>query len=91
VRALELDNDRKQRLIEKKCPKVLRGRMAEFAAMKGTKTYETFRTGYSRYLSFVLQKQTVSVPRAVATGPQRSLYDPVATARGTDTELQAEA
>ena len=58
VRALELDNDRKQRLIEKKCPKVLRGRMAEFAAMKGTKTYETFRTGYSRYLSFVLQKQT---------------------------------
>jgi ubiquinone/menaquinone biosynthesis C-methylase UbiE len=58
VSALELDDDRKQRLIEKKCPKVLRGRMAEFAAMKGTKTYETFRTGYSRYLSFVLQKQT---------------------------------
>ena len=57
VRALELDDDRKQRLIEKKCPKVLRGRMAEFAAMKGTKTYETFKTGYSRYLSFVLQKQ----------------------------------
>ncbi len=56
VRALELDNDRKQRLIEKKCPRVLRGRMAEFAAMKGTKTYETFRTGHSRYLSFVLQK-----------------------------------
>ena len=58
LRALELDDDRKKRLIEKKCPKVLRGRMAEFAAMKGTKTYETFRTGYSRYLSFVLQKQT---------------------------------
>jgi len=57
VRALELDDDRKQRLIEKKCPKVLRGRMAEFAAMKGTKTYEAFRTGYSRYLSFILQKQ----------------------------------
>lgn len=57
VRALELDDDRKQRLIEKKCPKVLRRRMAEFAAMKGTKTYETFRTGYSRYLSFILQKQ----------------------------------
>jgi ubiquinone/menaquinone biosynthesis C-methylase UbiE len=57
VRALELDDDRKQRLIEKKCPKVLRGRMAEFAAMKGTKTYETFKTGYSRYLSLILQKQ----------------------------------
>jgi ubiquinone/menaquinone biosynthesis C-methylase UbiE len=69
VRALELDDDRKQRLIEKKCPKILRGRMAEFAAMKGTKTYETFRTGYSRYLSFVLQKQ-ISV--STASGSDRS-------------------
>lgn len=56
VRALELDNDRKAHLIEARCPKVLRRRMEEFAAMKGTKTYETFRSGYSRYLSFVLQK-----------------------------------
>jgi ubiquinone/menaquinone biosynthesis C-methylase UbiE len=56
VRALELDNDRKAKLIEQRCPKMLRRRMEEFAAMKGTKTYESFRTGYSRYLSFVLQK-----------------------------------
>ena len=57
LRALELDNDRKQKLIEQKCPRILRRRMEEFAAMKGTKTFETFKTGYSRYLSFVLQKE----------------------------------
>jgi ubiquinone/menaquinone biosynthesis C-methylase UbiE len=57
VRALELDNDRKQRLIAHKCPKILKGEAEEFAAIKGTRTYETFKTGYSRYLSFVLHKE----------------------------------
>jgi ubiquinone/menaquinone biosynthesis C-methylase UbiE len=56
VRALDLDNDRKAKLIEQRCPKLLRRRMEEFAAMKGTKTYESFSTGESRYLSFVLEK-----------------------------------
>jgi SAM-dependent methyltransferase len=56
VRALDLDNDRKAKLIELRCPRVLRGRMAEFAAMKGSKTYQTFASGSSRYLSFVAQK-----------------------------------
>jgi ubiquinone/menaquinone biosynthesis C-methylase UbiE len=56
VRALDFDNDRKAKLIEQRCPKLLRKRMEEFAAMKGTKTYESFRTGSSRYLSFVLRK-----------------------------------
>jgi SAM-dependent methyltransferase len=56
VRALELDNDRKQRLIEDKCPKILKREAEEFAAIKGTRAYETFKTGYSRYLSFVLHK-----------------------------------
>jgi len=56
VRALDLDNDRKAQLIEKRCPRLLRGRMAEFAAMKGTNTYQSFASGSSRYLSFVLQK-----------------------------------
>ena len=77
VRALELDDDRKQKLIEKKCPKILRGRMAQFAAMKGTKTYETFRTGYSRYLSFVLQKRTGV---STASGSDRPGYAVVPTA-----------
>ena len=57
VKALELDNDRKQKLIAHKCPKILKGEAEEFAAIKGTRTYESFKTGYSRYLSFVLHKE----------------------------------
>jgi ubiquinone/menaquinone biosynthesis C-methylase UbiE len=56
VKALDLDNDRKQRMIAQKCPRVLRREAEEFAAMKGTRAYETFRSGYSRYFSFVLHK-----------------------------------
>ena len=56
VKALDLDNDRKQRMIAQKCPRVLRREAEEFAAMKGTRAYRTFKSGYSRYLSFVLQK-----------------------------------
>ncbi len=56
VAALDLDNDRKQRMIAQKCPRVLRREAEEFAAMKGTRAYETFKSGHSRYLSFVLHK-----------------------------------
>lgn len=63
VKALELDNDRKQRLITRKCPRVLRREAAEFAAMKGSRAYRSFRSGYSRYLRFVLHKnQPVTQP-----------------------------
>ncbi len=61
VRALDLDNDRKQRLIGQKCPRVLRREAEEFAAMKGTRAYRTFKSGYSRYLSFVLHKELPAV------------------------------
>lgn len=56
VKALDSDNDRKQKMIAQKCPRVLRREAEEFAAMKGTRAYETFKSGYSRYLSFVLHK-----------------------------------
>lgn len=72
VRALELDNERKGNLIEQKCPRILRRRMAEFAAMKGTKTYRTFETGYSRYLSFVLQKDGPDNPPSITSSAARS-------------------
>jgi SAM-dependent methyltransferase len=57
VRALELDNDRKERLIAHKCPRILKREAQEFAAVKGTRAYETFKSGHSRYLSFVLHKE----------------------------------
>lgn len=56
VRALDLDNDRKQKVILQKAPRILRKEAEEFAAMKGSRAYESFKSGYSRYLSFVLQK-----------------------------------
>src|SRR5260370_1383184 len=61
VRAMELDNDRKEKLIERKCPKVLRREAEEFAAIRGTRTFEAFKSGSSRYLSFVLQKEPLAI------------------------------
>jgi SAM-dependent methyltransferase len=57
VQALEIDNDRKQALIRKKVPKMLRHFFNEFAGMTGTKSsYSTFRSGEKIYLRLVLQK-----------------------------------
>ena len=56
VAALDLDNERKQKMIAHKCPRVLRREAQEFAAMKGTRAYKAFKSEYSRYLSFVLHK-----------------------------------
>jgi ubiquinone/menaquinone biosynthesis C-methylase UbiE len=61
VQALDLDNDRKQRMIARKCPRVLRREAEEFAAMKGSRAYQTFKSGYSRYLSFVLHKSEPAI------------------------------
>lgn len=56
VRALELDSERKEKLIDEKCPRVLRKQVAEFAATAGSQAYESFRSRDGIYLSFVLQK-----------------------------------
>jgi ubiquinone/menaquinone biosynthesis C-methylase UbiE len=54
VQALELDHDRKKELIRRKCPKFLLREAEEFAALKGTRAFESFKAGDSRYFSFVL-------------------------------------
>jgi len=56
VRALELDHDRKQKLIHDSCPKLLQRDAGEFAALVGTRTYESFRSGESGYFSFRITK-----------------------------------
>jgi ubiquinone/menaquinone biosynthesis C-methylase UbiE len=57
LRALDLDNDRKLRLIRAKVPKVLQGIFCEFAGMTGTRgVYARFIRGEKEYFSFVLQK-----------------------------------
>jgi ubiquinone/menaquinone biosynthesis C-methylase UbiE len=56
ARALDLDNDRKRELIVRYAPRILRQFLAQFAAIRGTTTYEGFRSGQLDYRSFVLQK-----------------------------------
>jgi SAM-dependent methyltransferase len=56
VRALELDHERKQKLIHDSCPKLLQRDAGEFAALVGTRTYESFRSKESGYFSFRITK-----------------------------------
>lgn len=61
LRALDLDNGRKQRLIERNVPRILQGFFSEFAAMKGTGgVYAKFVSGDKEYLSFVCRKRDAS-------------------------------
>lgn len=56
VKALDIDNKRKLRLIKQKTPKMLHKVFVQFAAIKGTPTYESLKNGNTEYLSFVLHK-----------------------------------
>lgn len=57
VRALELDNERKQGLIRAKVPRILWSIFDEFAAMEGTHSFHhTMRDRERLYMRFVLQK-----------------------------------
>jgi len=56
VAALERDNDRKVALIDQMVPKPLRSSFSDFAAVRGSKLFEAFRSGRHVYLSFVLRK-----------------------------------
>jgi ubiquinone/menaquinone biosynthesis C-methylase UbiE len=57
VRALELDNDRKKALLREACPQLLRKEAGEFAALVGTRAYESFRSRESLYFRFVLTRK----------------------------------
>ncbi len=57
VRALDLDSQRRRRLIEQKTPPPLQDTFKEFAGIKGTDKYEWFRTGMLEYLSFVMHQK----------------------------------
>lgn len=56
LRALELDNNRKLKLIQK-VPRILHKSFSDFAGLKGTETYESFRSGDREYFNFVLKKK----------------------------------
>jgi len=59
VAALRLDDDRKRDLIRNTCPRYLQKEAGEFAAMAGTRTFDSFASHESLYLSFAAQKRTI--------------------------------
>ena len=56
LRALGLDNSRRLKLIEK-VPKIFHKSFSDFAGLKGTETYESFRRGDREYFNFILKKK----------------------------------
>jgi ubiquinone/menaquinone biosynthesis C-methylase UbiE len=59
VRALELDTSRRLELIREVVPRPLQRLACDFAAVEGSKTYESLRSGELEYLRFVLQRRGV--------------------------------
>ncbi|PKP36711.1 MAG: class I SAM-dependent methyltransferase [Bacteroidetes bacterium HGW-Bacteroidetes-15] len=56
VKALDLDNERREAIISKKVPKFLKKAFFQFAGTKGTERYESFANGKMEYWHFVLRK-----------------------------------
>lgn len=56
ARGLEMDTERREKLIKKRIPGFLQNSFAAFAGTKGTTRYESFRNGKYEYWSFVLSK-----------------------------------
>jgi ubiquinone/menaquinone biosynthesis C-methylase UbiE len=57
VRALELDSDRRTRLIQRRTPKFLHKSLESFASVSGSPMFDAFAAGNLQYVRFVLQKQ----------------------------------
>lgn len=55
-KGLELDTQRREKLIKKKIPGFLQKSFLEFAGTKGTNRFKSFNNGKFEYLSFVLTK-----------------------------------
>jgi len=57
VEALELATPSRERLVKKLAPKFLHGLAKNFAATKGTETYNRFKNRYYVYVFYILRKQ----------------------------------
>ncbi len=62
LEALHLDNSRKQKLIEQKAPRWLRGLVGSFAGLVGSRVHRSFVSGARRYTRWQLTKP-VSISR----------------------------
>lgn len=56
VKALDLDHDRRDNLIQALIPRSLRGGFLEFAGAKGTERYNSFASGDMQYWVYLLKK-----------------------------------
>jgi hypothetical protein len=56
VAALDADDERKTRLINKLVPRLLLSAFKDFSGVKGSAIYTEFRAGVTPYLRFLLQK-----------------------------------
>lgn len=56
AKGLELDTLRREKLIQKKIPSLLKKSFGAFAGVKGTKRFNSFSNGKYQYWSFVLKK-----------------------------------
>jgi ubiquinone/menaquinone biosynthesis C-methylase UbiE len=59
VKALENDDERRRKLIQKLAPKFLHGLALNFAGAVGSETYEFFRTRKYVYVKYILQKENL--------------------------------
>lgn len=55
VRALELDSDRRNLLIQKRAPRFLRNVLQTFASVNGSPIFNAFQSGALQYVRFVLR------------------------------------
>ncbi len=56
LKALELDYERKYKLVNSKAPRILKSIASEFSSLKGTKRYESFVDGSLIYLRYIIMK-----------------------------------
>jgi SAM-dependent methyltransferase len=56
VRALDLDSDRRTRLIQKRTPRFLHKSLESFASVSGSPVFDAFAAGTLQYVRFVLRK-----------------------------------
>jgi SAM-dependent methyltransferase len=56
LRALDLADERKKRMIESQVPALVRKTFGDFAGVRGSRVYEALRSGEVHYLSCVLRK-----------------------------------
>ena len=55
--SLDIDHDRKQKLIDHYVPQIIRDPFYDFAALKGSRIYRTFETGEKQYWRFVFRQR----------------------------------